>query len=440
MTENPSHLAEICPPERASTAEAVPARRGGWLRALLLRLVVPALVIGAGGGAAAWLITTKPNTKRRQPERAAALVEVTSVRRSTERVVVTVMGTAMPAQQITLQARVGGRVMDISPNLAPGGRFAAGETILQIDRRDYESVVVQRQGDVAQADLNHKVELGRQEIAKREWELHEQTGKASALDLELALRKPYLLQAQAAVAAAAAASDKAALDLERTTLRAPFNAVVLSEQVDLGSELTSLTSVATLAGTDEYWVQASVPVDQLRWLRFPGRVGERGSPARVRVNAEPGAVRTGHVARLLGALETEGRMAQILVAVEDPLGLKAKDSSVQPLLLGSYVQVEIDGRELDSVIPLSRDLVRDGDRVWVMNADGKLEIRAIQTAFRSRDRVLVAQGLQEGERLVTTDLPAPVEGMPLRTETSASPPALAADAAQRLDKPREATP
>jgi len=329
--------------------------------------------------------------------------------------------------------------------------------------RQRASEVLKAHSEVTKAEAALRIELGQQAVARREYELLGK--KLSEADCELVLRKPQLLTAQAncdaaraalgaaeaakeaAVAAKAAAeamkrsaeaallaaqaSKKAAdvalrqarLDLDRTAIRAPFNAIVESEAVDLGSQVSPQTTLATLVGTDEYWVEVSVPVDQLRWIRLPRRPGENGSPARVYDEAAwgPETFRVGSVLRLASSLEPEGRMARLLVTVPDPLGLK--DATAQPpaLLLGSYVRVEIDGTELDGVVPLDRDLVHEGDRVWVAAPDNTLDIRRIAVAFRGHDRLLVSEGLETGDRVITTGLAAAVPGMPLRIAETPPP-------------------
>jgi len=125
-------------------------------------------------------------------------------------------------------------------------------------------------------------------------------------------------------------------------------------------------------------------------------------------------------------------MARVLVSVPDPLGLEDASGKTPPLLIGSYVRIEIEGTVLENVIALDRDHLRDGNRVWIMNGRDELEIRRVEVAYRGRERVLVADGLKAGEKVVTTDLTAPVAGMPLRTETAETPSPPASDEAAPL--------
>jgi len=168
-------------------------------------------------------------------------------------------------------------------------------------------------------------------------------------------------------------------------------------------------------------VEAAVPADQLKWIRIPRKSGEKGSEARVYDEAAwgEGVFRKGRVVRLAGDLEEEGRMARLLVSVPDPLSLEKANAGAPVLLIDSYVRVEIEGIRLENVVPLERRMLREGEYVWIKGEDGLLDIRKVDILFRGRDRVLVRDGIEEGERIVSTDLAAPVDGMPLRTRDEA---------------------
>jgi len=406
-----------------------------WLR-VFVRVLLPLLILAAGGWGAAYFLNNRPKARQRPPERRVALVEVIRLAPSRQRTVVRAMGTVRAARTIVLRPRVSGQVLRVSPELLPGGLFEAGQRVLQIDPKDYELAVRQKAGDVAKAQCDLKLETGRQFVAKREYELLGRTVRQQ--DQELVLRKPQLAMAQAAVAAAEAGLEKAKLDLARTDVPAPFNAMVQSKQVDPGSEVSPTTQLATLVGTDEYWVQASIPVDQLKWITIPQSNGQAGSPVRIfnEYGWGPGVARAGHVARLAADLEPEGRMAKLLITVKDPLGLESPGVNPPVMLIGMYVRVEIQGNELEGIFSVPRTALRDGRKVWIMGPKDTLEIRKVEIVWRGRDRVLIGNGLRAGDRMITSDLATPVEGTPLRTEAApggASEPSTmpAGDAAQR---------
>jgi len=114
-------------------------------------------------------------------------------------------------------------------------------------------------------------------------------------------------------------------------------------------------------------------------------------------------------------------MAQLLVKIDDPLCLKPENSAKPKLLLGSFVKAELFGIPVDSAVTLDRSHIHDGNTVWLMNDEGQLQIRKVDILFRNRDQVIVAEGLGEGERLVTTQLSSPIEGIPLKLAGETKP-------------------
>jgi len=393
------------------------------------------VVIAVGAMGAVTMVRTAPKAEERAPVQSGALVQIMPVRTATGRTVVRAMGTVMAAKEIVLQPRVSGEIVKLNPEFVPGGRLREGEVILQIDPQDYDLAVEKSRSEVARATYEIKMERGHQDIARHEWELLGMGDSASDLDRELALRKPHLEKADAALAAAQAGQREAELSLERTTIRAPFNGIVTTENVDLGTQVTPQTQLGTFVGTDEYWVKVSVPVDRLKWVRFPAQRGERGSPVRVypQLGTDDAREWVGYVFQLLGDLEPQGRMARVLVAVQDPLGLASSGTKSFRLLIGSYVNVDIEGIELPDVISAPRAALRDGNGVWLMNDAGELEIKQVDITYRDRDTVLISGGLEAGEKLVVSDLRAAVEGMKLRLESDEDATAAAARVALRQD-------
>jgi hypothetical protein len=110
-------------------------------------------------------------------------------------------------------------------------------------------------------------------------------------------------------------------------------------------------------------------------------------------------------------------MARVLVEVTDPLDREP------PMLVGSYLRGRIQGGRLDQVVALDRAYLRDDDSVWVMTGDGRLEIRAVEIAYRGPERVYVSVGLGTGDRVVTSEIATPTNGMKLRTRGDDARPA-----------------
>jgi RND family efflux transporter MFP subunit len=301
-----------------------------------------------------------------------------------------------------LQAELGGRVIWQSPELVAGGRFKTGQPMVRIDPRDYQLAVESYRSRVNRAKLDLSIEARRGEVAKREWNAF---GEMDVSDEQRALaqREPQLEANRLALKAAQSALKKAQLDLTRATLRAPFNAMVVSESVDTGQLLSPQTSVARLVGTDDYHVQVSVPVASLRTVR--ARTADApGSEAKVVQRVGQGTIeRSAEVIRQLPDLDPGGAMARLLLNIENPLGNRGD----LPLLLGSFVDVAIAAQPIGEAIRLPRVALRNGSSVYVMNDQNLLEIRDVQIAWTEPDAVLITGGLAANERVVTSRIATP---------------------------------
>ncbi|MET0090844.1 MAG: efflux RND transporter periplasmic adaptor subunit [Candidatus Thiodiazotropha sp.] len=378
------------------------------------RRTIPALaVVLVAGVAVTYLMNTSSHAKRGKPTREARLVEVVSVSPTTVQLAIEAWGTVEPARQIELQAQVAGEVQRISDNLEPGAYVDQGEQLVQIDPSDYQLAVRQRKADQVKAEADLALEAGKGAVAKQEFALLKQTSNPSKEQRSLMLREPQQATARASVAAAEAALAAAELDLARTRIPAPFNALVLERQVDSGARVAVGGSLATLVGTDSFWVELAVPAASLRWIGLPG-ADRPGSTVRLYQDLVwgKGHHRKGQVIRLRGDLDEKGRMARLLVAVPDPLA--RQDSAQDSLLIGAFVRAEIEGLELQDVLALERAWLRDEDALWVMDAEGKLAIRKPEVVYRGVNQVYARGGLSPGDRIVTSELSVAVEGMPLR--------------------------
>ncbi|MDY7109264.1 MAG: efflux RND transporter periplasmic adaptor subunit [Planctomycetota bacterium] len=398
--------------ERLLVAEGVTTRPRGAILRVLLTVVVCIVLIGAAAGATYLIYSTEPTAERETVTRkTAALVETTAAGRGTYRPRLEVLGVVEPARDVVLGPRVSGQIVRLEPAFVPGGLVKAGQELLRIDPADFEQVLTSRQAELEQVQASLAIEEGRQEVARQEFELLGE--EIDSANRALVLREPQIRSIRAQLRAAEAAVEQAKLDLSRTTVSAPFDAQILSRTANLGSQVAPGDALARLVGVDEYWVMASVPLRDLRWISFP-QDGGRGSSVQIRHTTAwgPGAVRGGYVSRLIGNVDQQSRLARVLVVVPDPL---ARETDGPPMILGTIVELQIEGQPLAGVVRLDREYLRQNDTVWVM-ADGKLDIREVEVVFRDAEHAFVRSGLDEGEDVVTTSLATVTQGLPLRRE------------------------
>jgi RND family efflux transporter MFP subunit len=382
-------------------------------------ILICTVLLLAGAASLFIIFSTEPVPQRESAVRETAmLVEVSDVESGSFRPMIQATGVVRPAREIHLRPRVAGEVVEMSGAFVPGGFVKAGDLLLRIDEADFRILLQQRESELQQAIALLEIEHGRQDIAERDYR---QLGKSLDEDNRaLVLREPQLRSAEAGVQSARAALEQARLDLERTRITAPFDAQILSRDVNLGSQVSPGNTLARLVGIDQYWVETTVPLDRLRWLSFPGESGAAGSAVTLRHRTAwpEKQSRNGRLYRLVGELEGDTRMARVLVTVDDPLAHREESAALPPLLIGSFVQCVLEGREIENVVKIDRKHVRKDDTAWVM-ADGKLEIRQLEIVFQDAEHAYVREGLAGGDRIVTTSLSSVREGAPLRLKGTA---------------------
>lgn len=390
----------------------------------------PLAVVASGLIIALWLVANRPQTAKGRTSAPVLMVETVPLKQASFDLSVQAQGTVEPARQIQLHAQVSGEVVRINPNLASGGVLREGEMLLQIDPADYQLAVLQRQSQVQEAQAQLAQELGRRKVAKREWQLFQQQFAESAERSALALREPQLRAAQAALARAEAALGQAKLQLERTNIRAPFTALVLRESVDLGQQIQPQQAIAELAGAEQFWIRAYVPVDKMAAIDVP-QINNQTNGALATITYDLGHRQlryAGRVIRVEGQLDNQSRLAQLLIAVDDPLQLLTDDLNQgerqRPLYLQAYVNLLVAARQSVMAFSIPREALREGNKVYLFE-NGQLRIKPVEITWRREEDVLVEEGLDPGALLITSNVPAPIEGMALRkkgTKTSADTP------------------
>jgi RND family efflux transporter MFP subunit len=376
-------------------------RRRRWVT-----FAVTALIVVGGVATSVYWLENKPRAKRAAPVILAPLVETIDAQSVTHQVNVPAMGTVTAAQSVELSARVSGELVEVSRRLVPGECFKKGELIARIDPTDFELALRRAEADLVNARYELELELGKRAVALREYELLGET--IAEEDRALVLREPHLKNAQAKVDAAEAAVRQAKLDLERTRITAPFNAVVVERDASVGMQVNSGTKLATLAGSDRYWIEATLPVGELSWIR----AGKNGSRAAITPRSPGQRFPEGKVRSIMSGVESKGRMARVVIEVPRPF----QGGSGAPLLLGDLVTLSIEGKALENVIRIPRAALHEGPAIWLLSPDKRLKIVSVAPLWAEKDAVYVgAATVAEGDRLIGSSLAAPVEGMKLRT-------------------------
>ncbi|MEM1010964.1 MAG: efflux RND transporter periplasmic adaptor subunit [Planctomycetota bacterium] len=384
------------------------ARGPSGASAVVLKVVLgllPVVIVVAAGGVAWLLLSTAPQQGTSPPEPLVPTVEVVPVKPASVPVTVEGFGVVRPAREAALAAEVTGPIVEIGDAVEPGGVMREGDLLVRIDPAEYELAVTAAEADLARAQADLELERGRGMIAQREWErFRKSLSSVGEEDRSAALanREPQLRQAEVAVLAADNAIAQAKLDLERTTVHAPFDAIVVTEEVEVGRWASVGERLLSLAGTRTFWVEAAVA---------PARAARLSAGQEATVFTDAGE-RPGRLIRVLPQVDAEGRMARVLVAVDDPIALH--DDAPQ-LPIGAYVRVTFEAGEADGVVEVPRAAVRENQQVWVRDADGLLQYRDVDVRFAGEETSLLDVGVFEpGDAVIVSYLDNPLPGTPVR--------------------------
>ena len=410
----------------------------------LINVLIAISVLAAAIFLAQKIIGMKPKAVVKPQVNHGVLVEGVVVNTQDQDALIIGQGIVEPAEQVNLIAQVSGLVQKLHSELSVGGQVRKNEKLIQIDPTDFSLAITEAKARVKIAQQEASLESGRREAAEQEWMLMEKRGGLSASDEAKgrALRKPQAKIAASNLKIAKNTLRRAQVGYQRTVLRAPFNAVILSESVDKGQLVGPGAPMASLAGTDAFWVTTSIPTSELGWIDFPKtkrkrgkrNIKSKGSKALVRYDVGAYVIeREGYVLRQLTQVETTGRMARVVIEVPDPLGISNQKKS---LLLGAQVEVQILGRSMGKVVEVPRAAIHNENEVWLFAPEklssqgelkqasklntygkqtlGQLEVRQVKILRKRKDSVLIQKSLKSGEILIVSRIPTPVPGMLLR--------------------------
>ncbi len=354
------------------------------------------------------MIFAKPAPKSVQNKFVPPVVETMNAIPQSYKVQINSQGTVVPRTEITLTSEIPGKIDFVSRKIQSGSSFDKGDTLLVLDQRDFELALIAAQSSMYQAQVVYERELAESEVAKKEWG-NINGGKAS----NLALRKPQLDQAKAALAAAEANYQRALLNVERTYILAPFKGRVRNEYVDVGMVVSPGIPLAQIYAVDMVEVTLPIAESDIKFLSIPldGRmVPFSKQPGMTLSSSFAGFTQRWNGKILRSAAEIDSRTRMLSVIGQVPV--KPSKQSTVPIKVGMFVNATIEGRSFNDIFVIPREKVRDGE-VWVLNNEGILSKREVSVLRYEKDKALISNGFEAGDKVLLTRLDVLVEGMKL---------------------------
>ncbi|MBI9018097.1 MAG: efflux RND transporter periplasmic adaptor subunit [Phycisphaerae bacterium] len=405
---------------------------------VIVQILIVVLVLTGGFFGAKKLISMKKAPVKKPPMQYLPLVMTTEVKKYDEAIIVKGFGTVKSKKQVDLVPQVAGKAEFVNASLVNGGFVKANETLVQIEKIDFElqvqqatavkhqseAAISQSEAAVVQAQLKLEQEQAESDIAKLEWQ-QLNPDKDIAKANPLALRIPQLKTAKAALDSANAQLDSAKaqlesaiskykmaqLNYERTELSVPFDGCVISENIDPGQMVTMGKTVAVIYSTEKMEIVVPLEDNELQWFDVPGINNTDGAKVDVYVDFQGKEdIWHGKVIRSEGIIDSNSRMVNVVIEVDKPFAYAEGKS---PLMPGMFVRVQIHGRTVDNIVRLPDRCLHNGNELWIAK-DNKLEIirfEADKIVRRDKDYIYLKGVLQEGQQVISSQLDATTEGM-----------------------------
>ena len=316
-------------------------------------------------------------------------------------------GIIEPESELNLLSELTSRVEWVSSKMEPGSSFKTGDTLLLLDKRDYELALISAESQVLNARVNLEREEAESDLAKKEWK---RVGAGSGSDL--ALRKPQMAQAKATYAAAEASLEQAKRNLSRTVFLAPFDGRVRNSRIELGTTVFPGTLIGNIYATNAYEIRLPIADQDVLFsgLEFNGQKIEDSKRLDVTIiqgdNQWPAKV-----IRTEAEIDPITRMMAVVAKIEN---INSQMYST-PLAVGQFVQAEISGIELDKISILPRSSVRN-ETVWVVDEQMTMQNRSVEVIRNESEFALIREGFETGDKLLTSRVSSLVNGLKVTLE------------------------
>ena len=363
------------------------------------------------------MVQTRAAPTQMQREIPVLLVDAIEARREPVIFRINTQGAVTPRTESILVSEVSGQIVEVASNYVSGGFFRQGELLLKIDPRNYQSALKSAQANVARVQTQVAKENALANFALDDWKTLQDLNASTGPISDLALRKPQLAEAIAELTSAEAALEKAQEDLNRTSIRAPYDGMVQEKRADVGQYVNTGSQLALIFATDYAEIRLPITQRELSLIDLPS-AGDSSSPLPVTLTSEAGAARhtwEGLVVRSEGVFDSASRVLYAVAQVEDPYNQNGRIG--EPLRIGTFVTASIQGRFGGALFTIPRHALQRGETLWVIDEQQKIYPRDVEIVSTDEEYAYIDAGLTDGERYTITPVDQPLPGMPVRVNS-----------------------
>jgi RND family efflux transporter MFP subunit len=364
----------------------------------------------------AWLMSlTKPDSLELESPNREVAVKTAIIQKSQVQLKVKSQGTVQPLTRTMLVSEVSGIVMALAPQFEVGGTFAKGDVLIKLDPADYQVAKQRADAQLQSAKAQLLSEQARSSQAKKEWEM---TGRPLNEAPVLALRTPFLAEAQSRLLQAQAEVKQAELKLQRTVIRAPYAGMISATMVDVGQYVTIGARLGETFAIDFAEIRLPMTDKDLSKLGWNATSADQSifNKNKVQLKSTVNGKSVTWQAVLVrseGTIEQSSRVQYLVAQVADPYNIKGVANRPR-LLIGSFVEAMVSGKMIDDVYTLPRHALRSNNRVATVDSDQRLKLLAVDYTYEDHANYYVNAGLEGQVEVVTSGMGIMVDGMKLK--------------------------
>jgi RND family efflux transporter MFP subunit len=374
--------------DRTASAPAHRPRRR-WLRYGVAILVVAGIFAWVGSRYAAPVQVEAATVASAYPSQSYTLLNAT--------------GYVVPERKAALSSKATGRLEWLG--VLEGSRVKADEIIARVESKDMRAALDQASAQVRLAQANLQQGLAELRDAEANFNRSKEllsrkfiSGAQHDTDTARVEKSRAVIASQKASVASAEANRQAAeVALEQTVIRAPFDAIVLTKNADVGDNITPFSSavgakgaVVTVADMDTLEVEADVAESSIGKIKVD-------QPCEVQLDALPDTRLGAVVSRIVPTVDRA--KATVLVKVrfvdKDPRVLPDMSAKVAFLSRG----VAADEKRAVAAVQPGAIVERDGKKLAFVLKDDRARAVEVTTGRKIGDLVEVVQGLKAGDRV-----------------------------------------
>jgi len=372
---------------------------------IFFRALLPLLIVSFGGFGLWLMHSTAPQPIKRPHVERFPQVVVQKVQPQTLRIPVYTRGLVSTDAKLVLLAEHGGRVVEVSKNLRPGGHVKRGQLLLRLD----DSAI---RHDITRVNARLSAARERYRVVDREISAELEV---RGLESPQKFLQQKLDQAKNQLAAAKAELALAKLQLEKAKLFAPFDAQIQETFVVVGQQVTPGFRVANLFGRSAKQVRLPLSDRQLRMVETEGlnlsnRPKEDQPRVMLRMHYGDGFYYWhGRLVGMSTQVDPRNRLMYVLAEVDGPL--QSKGEHRPQLLVGQLLEAEIQGRTYQNVVVLPRGVLHNNEYLWLVDSQNRLRQKKVSLLYKGKGQVYIHDGLEAGDQIVMSALDIAIEGM-----------------------------